>query len=271
MGDEMGTRTRTLREINEALDKLARRTEADRERAEADREEDRKRAEADRKEDRKRAEADRKEDRKRAEADRKEDRKRAEADRERLEREWREIRERSAQLDEQLAAVNKEAAAQSREADKRMRELNSLFNDERGKLVERLAKGRAAEMFQEWGVGVKRFAKEGTGPYDGKEFQFDAILENGDEVVVIEVKSTLTSRKTEEFIWKLERFTEIMPRYAGSKIYGAAAFLKANEGMDVNCQRRGLFVIKAVGDGAVLLNKPKGVFAPREFSGRAKS
>ena len=238
MGDETGTRTRTLREINEALDKLARRTEADRERAEADREADRKRAEA---------------------------------DRERSEREWREIRERSARLDEEMAAMSKAADKRSAEADKRMDALHTLFTGQWGRLVESLVRGGAVRMFREWGIEVVGIAPERSRTHLGKIYEYDIILENGEEMVVVEVKSTLDMDGAERFKRKLAVFTDVFSEYRGRKIHGALAFLRANGGMDRRGQRMGFFVIKATGDGAVLLNAKKGVFAPKEFSGRAES
>ena len=187
-----------------------------------------------------------------------EDRERARDERKRADEDWR-------MLKRELAAISKEADQRSAEADKRMDKLDKLFTGEWGKLVECLVKGKAVELFRDWGVEITGHAKDRSGTRNGEMFEFDIILMNGEDVVVVEVKSTLDSEKADHFLGKMGRFTEFMPEYAGRRIFGAVAFLKVNEGMEVACQRKGLFVIKAVGDGAVLLNKAKGKFTPKEF------
>ena len=77
---------------------------------------------------------------------------------------------------------------------------------------------------------------------------------NGDEVVVTEVKTTLRSEDVAQFLDKLRRFTVYEPRYRGERIYGAVAYLKADGAVVTYAQRQGLFVIRATGDSASIVN-----------------
>ena len=65
------------------------------------------------------------------------------------------------------------------------------------------------------------------------------------------------------FLGKLARFTVYVPEYKGKTIYGAMACLKASESAPVHAERQGLFVIRATGDSASIVNDEQ--FQPRAF------
>ncbi|MCY4361462.1 MAG: hypothetical protein OXE42_04625, partial [Gammaproteobacteria bacterium] len=94
--------------------------------------------------------------------------------------------------------------------------------------------------------------------------EFDIVAGNGDEVVVTEVKTTLRSEDVAQFLDKLRRFTVYEPRYRGERIYGAVAYLKADGAVVTYAQRQGLFVIRATGDSASIVNDKD--FKPAVFA-----
>ena len=61
----------------------------------------------------------------------------------------------------------------------------------------------------------------------------------------------------------MEDFKTLFPDHRERKVYGAVAYLKANEGSPAYAERRGLFVIRATGSSASITN-PAG-FRPRAF------
>ena len=65
------------------------------------------------------------------------------------------------------------------------------------------------------------------------------------------------------FLEKLGKFTTYRPLYRGKKIYGAVAFLKADKSVQVHAERQGLFVIRATGSSASIVNDEE--FVPRVF------
>jgi len=77
------------------------------------------------------------------------------------------------------------------------------------------------------------------------------------------VKTHLTVKKINKFIAKLATFKQWFPEYSDRKIYGAVAFIRKEEHSDVYAQRKRLLVIRAVGEGAVILNDSE--FEPGEF------
>ena len=57
-----------------------------------------------------------------------------------------------------------------------------------------------------------------------------------------------------------------MPEYGDKVSYGAAAYLKADEGSAVYAERQGMFVIRATGSSAGITNRRD--IRPRAFGGR---
>ena len=112
--------------------------------------------------------------------------------------------------------------------------------------MESLVKGDLIKLLKERGIKVKSALTNLESEYDGKYTEFDIIAVNGEEVVVVEVKTTLTVSHVNEFIKKLEKFKKWRPEYGDRKVYGAVAYLKADASSNVYADKKKLFVIKAL-------------------------
>ena len=66
------------------------------------------------------------------------------------------------------------------------------------------------------------------------------------------------------FLEDIKRFSRRLSIYKGKTIYGAVAYLRAEEEANKYAERRGLFVIRATGDSASIINKKD--FKPKDFS-----
>jgi Holliday junction resolvase-like predicted endonuclease len=97
----------------------------------------------------------------------------------------------------------------------------------------------------------------------GENYEFDIIAHNGDEIVVVEVKTTLRVKHVNRFLERLDRVKNWLPEYKNARIYGAVAFLRAEEESEAYAERQRLFVIRATGDSAAIVNQPG--FEPRAF------
>ena len=89
---------------------------------------------------------------------------------------------------------------------------------------------------------------------------------NGDEMVVVEVKTNLSSDKLNKFIGNLAKYKHRLPVEERKKVYGAVAYLDYDKNSKEEAVEAGLFVIEAPrhdGDFAKIVN-PEG-FEPREF------
>ena len=180
----------------------------------------------------------------RAEAEKREEERRAEASRLHL---------------EFKAEVNKII----KESQRRINKLDELFTSQWGKLIEALVDGRVVKMFNEIGIKVEQTTQRSEGFYGGKKQEIDILAINGDEIVAIEVKTTLRQEDIEVFENKLNVLKFWMRQYSGEKVYGAVAYIRADAGSTELAAKRGLFVIKAVGDSAHLTNAKD--FKPRTF------
>ena len=94
--------------------------------------------------------------------------------------------------------------------------------------------------------------------------EFDIIIANGTEVVVVEVKTTLTPKDVNNFLETLKDFKHYFPRYKTETVYGAVAYLKSENKAHSLAEEEGLFLIRATGDSASIMNKKD--FKPKSFS-----
>ena len=175
----------------------------------------------------------------------------------------RETDRRMQETDQLLKRQAKEADQRAKEADRRFRGLDELFNGQWGKLMEALVEGDLIALLKKRGIAVEHTLTNARHRGE-RSWEFDILAVNGAEVVVVEVKTTLKVRQVDHFVGRMQEFTDLMPRYQGSTVYGAVAYLKADEASDSYAARQGLFVIRATGSSASITNPPD--FRPRAFS-----
>jgi len=182
------------------------------------------------------------------------------------ERQIKETAEQQKKTERQLEETSREVKSTSREVKattQSVKRLDKLFTTQWGKLMEALVDGDLVKLLQGKGIDIERTMqniKRGRG-VDRREI--DILAVNGTEVVAVEVKTTLKTRDVDRFIDRtLKNFVTICPEYSDKTIYGAVAFLKADQSADTYAEKQGLFVIRATGSSAGIVNeenfKPKG-------------
>ncbi len=151
-----------------------------------------------------------------------------------------------------------------KETDKRINKAFQLFESQWGKLIESLVEGDLVKILNGRGIKVHdtSLRRKGTAP-DGQHFEFDIIAHNGNEIVIVEVKTTLRPKDVEHFVDKLNQAKEWLDEYRNYSIYGAMAYLKADAGSDRLAEKENLFVIKATRNSASIVNELN--FTPRIF------
>ena len=90
------------------------------------------------------------------------------------------------------------------------------------------------------------------------------MVANGEEVVVVEVKTTLKPKHIKRFVESMKDFSRYFPYYATMRVYGAVAYIRSDSDTDRFAYKKGLYVIRAAGDSASILNDSK--FKPRSFT-----
>jgi Holliday junction resolvase len=162
-----------------------------------------------------------------------------------------------------LINSQKETDAKFKETDARIKKAFDLFESQWGKLIESLVEGDLVRILQERGIQVHATSTRRKGSYGGENYEFDVIAHNGEEIVVVEVKTTLRIKHVNRFIERLNRVKTWLPEYKNARVYGAVAFLRADEESDIFAERQKLFAIRATGDSAAIVNQPG--FVPRAF------
>ena len=158
----------------------------------------------------------------------------------------------------------RETDAQFKATDLKINQLSALFSSQWGRLMEALVQPNALKLFQERGIQVRHIFERAKSQDNGRSLELDLLLENGAEVVVVEVKSTLRVGDVRDFLDDLAQFQDFFPRYQGYRVYGAVAGLDMVEDADRFAYRQGLFVLRVVGDGIVQIQNDAR-FQPRNF------
>ena len=162
------------------------------------------------------------------------------------------------------ALRQKETALQMKETDRRLKKAEELFTTQWGKLMETLVEGDLLKLLKEKNIRVNDTTMNMKGHHKEEDWEVDILASNGEEIVIAEVKTTLNLQYVKDFIYKLNRFTTWKPIYKDKKMYGAVAYLKANQGSTQYAEKQGLFIIRATGSSASIINKKN--FKPKIFS-----
>ena len=176
-----------------------------------------------------------------------------------------ETEKRVQETEEQIKKTSRVVEQLRRDGNRRMDRLEELFTGQWGKLMESLVAGDLIRLFQERKIQVQRTLPNVTGRHaDGRVWEIDIVAVNGEEIIVVEVKTTLRVEDIRSFINKnLKRIRTMFPEYSDKKVYGAIAYLRTRESTRIMALKQGLFVIRATGNSASIINAED--FRPRCF------
>src|SRR3972149_9624146 len=160
-----------------------------------------------------------------------------------------------------LTEQSRETREQMKETDEKIKELSNLFTSQWGRLIESLVEGDLVRLLNERGIPVDKTSERYKGHQGGENFEFDIIAHNGNEIVIVEVKTTLKPTDVKEFTEKMQKAKIYLPEYANSRLIGAMAYLKADAGAEKMAGKQGFYVIRATGNSAAIIN-PEG-FVPK--------
>ncbi len=178
-----------------------------------------------------------------------------------------EVAEEQKKTDEQLKATDKQLKA----TDRQLKATDSRFNTQWGRLVESLVEGSLVPLLRARGIEVRQTSRRvevefRTPGGERKQKEFDILVVNGDEAVAVEVKTTLTPDMVKYFLSAMEDFKRYFPDYGHKRVYGAVAYLRSESEAAKYAERQGLFVVRATGDSASIVNAEW--FVPKAFPSR---
>ena len=183
------------------------------------------------------------------------------------------LRESQEKTEKALRELKKSLKESNRELTKNLNEANGNFNNKWGKFLENLVKGDLVKLLSERNIKVDRIQPRLIicGPTGREIGDFDLVAINGNEIVAIEVKTTLTKEKVEKFIGRLKMFKKYFPEYADKVIYGGVAFLCEPEDEEARgaaeyAEENGLFVIFSPGGSSNVTTMSNSKdFKPKSF------
>ena len=164
-----------------------------------------------------------------------------------------------------------EDEARRKENDARQKKLEAAIHrlvgdgDQRwGRLMEALTEGDLPVILRDYGVEGPVRRRQGAS-MNGRSCEWDLIADGREAAVVVEVKATLRPEDVSLFRERMDSFRQWMPDYdrSGKRIYGAMAYLSANEAVLTHAERRGFLLIRVVGSSASIRNSPG--FEPARF------
>ena len=172
------------------------------------------------------------------------------------------------ETDKQLKELSADLSASQKETNRQLQKIGGRFNERWGALVESLVEGSLVKILQDRGIDIMQTHTRSEALWrkpDGhiQKREFDIIVANGTEVVVVEVKTTLHSKDVKRFLETLQDFKKYFPRYKLETIYGAVAYLTSENKSHLLAEEEGLFVIRATGDSASIINTAD--FKPKSF------
>ena len=185
------------------------------------------------------------------------------------EEEMRELRASQKESAKKAEEEMRELRASQKKTDQQIQKVGGRFNERWGALVESLVEGKLVELFQKQGIDIAQTHTRSTAKWkkaDGsvENREFDIIVANGTEVVAVEVKTALTLKNVNYFLKTLKDFKHYFPRYKQETVYGAVAYLASESKAHLFAEEEGLFLIRATGDSASLVNQKN--FKPKAFS-----
>ena len=176
---------------------------------------------------------------------------------------FKETDEKFKETDKKFQETDRLLSEKFKETDKKLNKLERLFTSQWGKLVESLVEGDILTLLNQRGIKVTDTLKRRAGLRDGVNYEFDIIAINGTEIVIVEVKTTLRSEDIRQFLDKLKQAKKWMPEYSDKKVFGAVAFISEDAGTATMAEKNGLFVIRATGDSASIVNTKS--FVPKAW------
>jgi hypothetical protein len=162
-----------------------------------------------------------------------------------------------------IKALQEETAQQMKETDRKMKETDrqiSKLGNRIGELVEKLTTPNVMEQFTELGYHFTRISQniKIKGPDKQILTEIDLLLENGDYVMVVEVKTLLDDGDVQAHLTRMDTIR----RYAdtqqdGRKYLGAVSGAIINNGMKELALKRGLYVIEHPGEMIRIVPPPE--------------
>jgi hypothetical protein len=163
---------------------------------------------------------------------------------------------------EKIWAAIQATNEQMKATDKRIGELSNRFGD----MVEHMILPNLVAKFEELGF---TFTKANRTEIKDKVHdiftEVDALLENGDKVMAVEIKSKPNSDDINDHIERMEKLCKYADLHNDKRVYlGAVAGVVFGESEKIYTLKKGFYVIEPSGE-TFKITEPKDKYHPREW------
>jgi len=179
---------------------------------------------------------------------------------------FKETDKKSRETEEKFQETDRRFKEMERILSEKFKETQALVNSLTGKwgrFVEGLVAPGAIRMFRERGVNIEQTYQRAEAWKDGEKMEIDVLCVNDDDILAIEVKSTLSVDDVNEHIERLSHFKRFFPQYEDKHILGAVAGIIFHGGSDRYAYKQGLFVVGQTGETVHILNDDQ--FEPKSW------
>jgi chromosome segregation ATPase len=172
------------------------------------------------------------------------------------------IKENAQQMKE-TDRIIKENAQQMKETDKRVGEITNRF----GEMVEYMVVPNLTAKFRELKFEFEKTHRDTV--IASKEYdiytEVDAFLENGDKVMIVEIKNKPGIDDINDHVKRMEKLRAYADLHNDTrKYFGAIAGVVFNDSEKIYALKNGFYVIEPSGDTFVI-TEPKGKYYPHEW------
>ena len=185
-----------------------------------------------------------------------------------------------AQAQREIAEAQKETDRKFQDTDRKFQDTDRKFQDtdrkfqetaqlvthlggQWGLFVENQVAPACERVFSERGIPVQMVSQRVKKRRGGDTLEIDVLVVNTGQVVVVEVKASLSVADVREFLDDLRQFRDFFPEYTDWQVHGAVAGIRIEDGADRYAYRQGLFVLAQTGDTVKILNDAQ--FQPKAW------
>jgi len=186
------------------------------------------------------------------------------------------LRESQAKTDEQLNRTDEQlnrtdeqlnrTDAQLRKTIQKLDNIGSQLGDlglVQGEVAEDLFFRNLRGVFRKTKMDLKKVKRNLKRKGEG---EFDLVAEDGDKVLVVEVKNKLDKRMVDRFVdKKLPKFKNLFPEYEKYQVVGGMGALVVKDDVGRYAEKAGLYVLTQTDEGGAALLNREG-FKPRTFN-----
>jgi hypothetical protein len=175
------------------------------------------------------------------------------------------IEESSRKTEQCIKELSKKTDRHIRGLSKNIGGLNNSF----GRWAEEMVSAKLWEKFKALGYTFTHGGPHEFWEGERTAAQVDMLLENGDYLMAVEIKSVLTKEDVDIHLKRIEKVRELLDKRGDRrKLAGAAAGMVVPAAAREYAQQKGLYVLVQSGKSVALAETPAG-FTPREWQAAA--